>query len=365
MSCCGANNFEIVSFISFQMDPNWLQEKNEAKDAAKRAEDDMKEAKNDMKEAKNDMKEAKKKYEKADEAFEKWKETNPNYSTTNEKYIELEKEVLRKENVYLEAQRTYLEAQRTYLETQRTYKSLIETYHDLVKKIPNEDIKELITSTIKRTLDDSITSDSNKRSSRNSRKQTNFRDKVKEICDNKCVITGNTEWQACHIIPIDDWRLNYDRWVNEYLDDSFVKEDGIYDVKNGIGMCKRWHDLFDLYCFTIKLTIVGDTKKYHMELSPTYKYDMDEREAFDGKELIFSGDSKKWPGEKFLAHHNRDYKIRYLQGGAEPQDYSRQDSNRTLDNHFENRDYGKTFHWIEKQPSEFDNWVEQDLEMVE
>jgi len=345
------------------------EEKTYTKDALKRAEDDMKDAKN-----KYDKVE--KKYEKAEEAFENWKKSNPNYSTTDAKYIELKEERDKKEKIYLEVQRTYQSKDVTYQSKDVTYQKLLDTYHDLVKETPNEDIKEInedireIKDSIvvmKRQMDDSITSSSNKKSSRNSSQQDNFKRKVKEVCASKCIITGyDGTIHTCHIIPLIDWKINYHKWQTEYLDECFDRKDGINDVKNGIGMCQKWHTYFDAHCFTIYFTMVGEEKKYHIKLSPKYPFSEQEK-AFDGKELKFSGDSKKWPGQKFLEHHNKNFEAKQLTGGAEPQDYSRQDSDATLGNYFEKRDYTKTIHnpWIINQLDEYEPVVEHDIEMVD
>ncbi|KAJ3270263.1 hypothetical protein HDV01_000429, partial [Terramyces sp. JEL0728] len=100
-----------------------------------------------------------------------------------------------------------------------------------------------------------------------------------------------------------------------------------------------------------------------------YEYAVDERAKYEGCLLRFSGDEKQWPGAFFLTHHNKSFDFRErqrkiagnLKAGAEPKDYSRQDSDTTIDYHFECLDYRKT-DWINTHPEKYDPW-DQDVKV--
>lgn len=174
---------------------------------------------------------------------------------------------------------------------------------------------------------------------------------------------------ACHIVPHRYLFADPAGWEEQYLDSCYAKEDGINDVRNGIEMCETWHKLFDNYSFTTRLTTTGNARKYKIEFSKLIQFSVGDKKR-DNQELIFSGPSDQWPGAKFLEYHNRNFEARMrrvlqlqAQAQAEPKEYSKQDSDRTIDYHFESLDYrqGK---WVKCQPEEYDSW-EEDEEMAE
>ncbi|KAJ3267875.1 hypothetical protein HDV01_003866 [Terramyces sp. JEL0728] len=323
---------------------------NRCQGCHEKSRDVMNEAKDDMKVAKDDMK-------RAEEALNKWKESNPNFSRTNEEYIELKGEKEEKKEIYKASMETYRSKE-------ETYNTAMGIYRELIKKIPDSEFENKIIATIKRGLDDN-SSDSSKRR-RNSQEQWDFRKRIAITCDNKCMVTGESSWEACHIIPHRDIDVNFSLWKSEHSKNCLVEEDGIDDIRNGVELCKFWHTRFDSYDFTVRLT---DDKKYQMELSKYYGYSDAERERFERNSLEFSGNKDQWPTTFFLAHHNRNFEfkeaqreINTLKAQAEPQEYSRLDSDTTINFHFECLDYRKS-DWIKNQPKEYDAW-EQDVEMV-
>ncbi|KAJ3261698.1 hypothetical protein HK103_004649 [Boothiomyces macroporosus] len=338
------------------MSSTLLQDKKDIEDDKKRAEDAMKEAKDAMNRAEFEMKEARNELKEAEEALKKWKESNPNFSRTNEEFIELKAEKEEKKELYLAAQRIYLSKE-------ETYRSKEETYRELIKRIPNQELEEKIASVIKRTLEESSVSSGKK--SRSTSQQDAFRDRVRETCGGRCLLTNQTSWEACHIIPHRDINVNFATWEEEYSNYCFIKTHGIDDVRNGVGLCKRWHALFDFYNFTIRLT---DDNKYRVELSKYYKYSDKERADYEGFIIQFTGDEQQWPSAFFLSHHNKNFayreaeRQRTIKAAAEPEDYAKRDSDATIEYHFERLDYRQT-DWIKAQSKEHEA-RQQDTEMV-
>ncbi|KAI8897089.1 hypothetical protein BC833DRAFT_621552 [Globomyces pollinis-pini] len=184
--------------------------------------------------------------------------------------------------------------------------------------------------------------------------QQAFRTRIIKRDINGCVFTETTELEcdACHIVP---WAYfqNHDLVGKEVFDTIFPQscdnpDHRIMDVRNGILMCRSFHQAFDRFEFTIlrkENSENGTTViRYVVETLPLDEFPAADSDAmkqlqqkihsFKGKEISFNSlKPNEWPGGKFLAFHNKCfYKKREewkMKAQAEPQELN-EDSGQTM-----------------------------------
>ncbi|KAI8899365.1 hypothetical protein BC833DRAFT_564151 [Globomyces pollinis-pini] len=172
-----------------------------------------------------------------------------------------------------------------------------------------------------------------------------FRTRIKERDINGCVFTGRTELEleACHIVP---WAYfqNHDLVGKVAFDTAFPEScdeanHRIMDVRNGILMCRSFHQAFDRFEFTILRKENGENGttivRYVVETLPLHEFPASDSAAmkqlqerihsFNGKEISFnSSKPNKWPGGQFLAFHNRCFykkrEVQKMKAQADPQE---------------------------------------------
>lgn len=189
-------------------------------------------------------------------------------------------------------------------------------------------------------------------SKRSKKLQEDFRHRI-EARDEKCVISGSTDYQACHIVPFNFWYRNPGLWDNMFGPKCLDPNHGIDDIRNGLLLSKKWHTHFDFPAY--RITIVFIKGKYKVKPCTWYPFSAEEK-PFLEKELVFYGIKDIWPGKKFLKYHNDEFEKKdaaerkklMKAKGDDPKLEDEEDSDATIGQRFGSMDYGKQ-KWIKTQ----------------
>ncbi|KAJ3385875.1 hypothetical protein HDU92_002813 [Lobulomyces angularis] len=188
-------------------------------------------------------------------------------------------------------------------------------------------------------------------SSRSSKTQEEFRKSVLAR-DKVCIISESVEaanCEACHIVALkdkehfDDYCKLFEISFHPFIDSDSTKR--LNSVCNGILFSPSMHRLYDSHYFTI----LYSDEKYEfwcqnqdlldkvMKENPGVKL-LTEK---NGKEVNFGDDDTKKPYKNFLKFHNLQFinKASGLKGNADPTEFKRNDSEKTLKLYSDKEDF--------------------------
>ena len=193
---------------------------------------------------------------------------------------------------------------------------------------------------------------SSRSSKRSKSLQNSFRARI-ECRDQKCVISRSNDYEACHIVPYNDWYRSPGQWNYNFQLQCLNPDDGIDDIRNGILLTKKWQTHF--YFPAYRITIVFKSGKFKVKPCTWYRFSAEE-EPFLEKDLVFNGKKDSWPGIKFLKNHNREFEQKEAAerkklmkaGGAKPNSMDGEDSDAIIGQRFGSIDYGKQ-EWVKNQ----------------
>ncbi|ORY30904.1 hypothetical protein BCR33DRAFT_724136 [Rhizoclosmatium globosum] len=215
----------------------------------------------------------------------------------------------------------YLQANKSLQEMATKTEHTRDIYHDIIRSdfSPLKRKSEASTNTLSKK---SRYQSESERSVRSSGKQTQFRKRVMDRDQQKCVCCKLSSGDACHIIPWATYNCNPVLWNTQFGGFCYDRDHNSFDVRNGLFLCFNHHHDFDSFQFTIQYN-----------LGRFFYTTFTKSGLIQGQALEFGEMVAFHPHPKFLDHHNqRFYDYHKMKAASEPNHIQKQESDTTLGN---------------------------------